>query len=173
MERATRHYLFGGETLQLLRRRLDASVFSSRNLFISSLSLIRKHGTAPWWVVTRVAATGSTTMVAATPLELGSSSVTVLRSGADFVVAAGLCGWLRAWQLRPAELTSEEVRTVSQQASTLTFYPLSPPEILIGAYHPFRRGCSYSTSAARTTCPTDARAPTRSGAPRWPNLSPP
>jgi len=116
---------------------------------------------------------GEVTMVAATPLELGSSSVTVLRSGADFVVAAGLCGWLRAWQLRPAELTSEEVRTVSQQASTLTFYPLSPPEILIGAYHPFRRGCSYSTSAARTTCPTDARAPTRSGAPRWPNLSPP
>ena len=47
----------------------------------------------------------------ALPLELGSSSVTVLRSGADFVVAAGLCGWLRAWQLRPAELTSEEVCT--------------------------------------------------------------
>ena len=44
----------------------------------------------------------------APPLELGSSSVTVLRSGADFVVAAGLCGWLRAWQLR-AEPPSEEV----------------------------------------------------------------
>ena len=46
----------------------------------------------------------------APPLELGSSSVTVLRSGADFVVAAGLCGWLRAWQLR-AEPESEEVCT--------------------------------------------------------------
>ena len=46
-------------------------------------------------------------------LNLASSSVTVLRSGPDFVVAAGLCGWLRAWQLQPAELaeTSEEVRT--------------------------------------------------------------
>ena len=46
----------------------------------------------------------------APPLELGSSSVTVLRSGADFVVAAGLCGWLRAWQLR-AEPPSKEVCT--------------------------------------------------------------
>ena len=54
----------------------------------------------------------------ALPMELGSSSVTVLRSGADFVVAAGLCGWLRAWQLQPAELTSEEVCTAQGRLLT-------------------------------------------------------
>ena len=75
----------------------------------------------------------------APPLELGSSSVTVLRSGADFVVAAGLCGWLRAWQLRAEP--SEEVCTahgcLSLHSDTLLSLSLSLsiPHII---YHLFQ-----------------------------------
>ena len=52
------------------------------------------------------------------PLDLASSSVTVLRSGPDFVVAAGLCGWLRAWQLRPA-VAAEQAAVESEEVCTL------------------------------------------------------
>eukprot|EP00964_Phaeocystis_antarctica_P144207 scaffold109942_cov60-Phaeocystis_antarctica.AAC.1 len=71
------------------------------------------------------------------PLDLGSSSVTVLRSGPDFVVAAGLCGWLRAWQLRPAEQTSEEV---SEEAWVLVLDEHSTYDLPNGrtSSHPFR-----------------------------------
>ena len=113
----------------------------------------------------------------APPLELGSSSVTVLKSGADFVVAAGLCGWLRAWQLR-AEPPSEEVCTAhgclllhNPHTDTLLSLSLSLSISHI-IYHLFRRGCSFLTSGARTTCRMDARAPTRSGLSRWPKPNP-
>ena len=103
----------------------------------------------------------------APPLELGSSSVTVLRSSADFVVAAGLCGWLRAWQLR-AEPPNEEVCTApgclllhNPHTDTLLSVSLFLHRDII--YHLFRRGCSFLTSGARTTCRMDARALTRSG----------
>ena len=51
-------------------------------------------------------------------LDLASSSVTVLRSGPDFVVAAGLCGWLRAWQLRPA-VAAKQAAVESEEVCTL------------------------------------------------------
>ena len=114
------------------------------------------------------------TTMTAPPLELGSSSVTVLRSGADFVVAAGLCGWLRAWQLRAEP--SEEVCTahgcLSLHSDTLLSLSLSLSPFHILSTICFRRGCSFLTSGARTTCRMDARAPTRSGLSRWPKPKP-